>query len=136
MCATVSVSICYSNSVMNVAANDETSSQIVASDEIDSVQIWPAQSHNTNIEPYMAVNGIEIGKAAWPSELVRVTYMGICVFVQILYDKGSQIMLVNCFCKPLIMSTRKTEKAVKISGIVGESFEIRKILKLYLRENV
>ena len=81
----------------------------------------------------MAVNGVEIGRAAVPSELVRVTYMGRSVFVQILYDEGSQITLVNHFCKPLVMTTRKTEKAVKISGIVGESFEIRKILKLYLR---
>ena len=76
MCAAVSVSVCNSNSVMHVAANDETSSQNLASDEIDSVQIWPAQSHSTNIEPYIAVNGVEIGKAAVPSELVRVTYMG------------------------------------------------------------
>merc|ERR1711873_342640 len=99
----------------------------------DSVQIWPAQSHHTNIEPYMAVNGVEIDRAAVPSELVRVTYMGRSVFVQILYDKGSQITLVNRFCEPLVMNTWKMEKAVKILDIVGESFEIRKILKLYLR---
>ena len=58
MCTAVSVSVCNSNSVIPVAADDETSNQMIASDETDSVQIWPAQSHHTNIEPYMAVNGI------------------------------------------------------------------------------
>ena len=38
MCATVSVSVCSSNSVIPT----EISSQIIAFDEIDSVQIWPA----------------------------------------------------------------------------------------------
>ena len=84
----------------------------------------------------MSVNGTEIGRAAVPSELVRVTYMGRSLFVQILYDEGSQITLVNRFCEPLIMDTRKTEKAVRISGIVGESFEVRKILRLYLRDHI
>ena len=84
MCATVSVTVCNSNSITPSAADDETFSKNIASDETDSVQIWPAQSHHTNIEPYMAVNGVEIGRAAVPSELVRVTYMGRSVFVQIL----------------------------------------------------
>ena len=131
MCATVSISVSNSS---NAAADDEI--QNLASDSTDSVQIWQASSHQMSIQPYMSVNGIEIGKAAVPGELVRVTYLGRSVFVQILYDEGSQITLVNCFCEPLIMNTRKTEKAVRISGIVGESFEIQKILKLYLRENI
>ena len=111
MCATVTIS------VSNAAADNET--QNLASSPTDSVQIWQASSHKTTIQPYMSVNGIEIGKAAVPGELVRVTYMGRSLFVQILYDEGSQITLVNRFCEPLIMNTRKTEKAVKISGIVG-----------------
>ena len=57
MCATVSVTVCNSNSMTPAAADDETFSKNIAFDETDSVQIWPAQSHNTNIEPYMAVNG-------------------------------------------------------------------------------
>ena len=136
MCATVSVTICNSNSMIHAAANDETFSKNIASDETDSIQIWPAQTHNANIEPYMAVNDVEIGRASVPSELVRVTYMGRSVFVQLLYDEGSQITLVNKFCEPLIMNTRKTQKPVKISGVIGESFEIRKILKLYLRDYI
>merc|ERR1712089_10551 len=35
-----------------------------------------------------------------------------------------------------IMNTRNTEKAVKLSSIVRESFKVRKILKLYLRHNI
>ena len=84
----------------------------------------------------MEVNGIEIGKTAFPSELIRVTYQGRSLFVQMLYDEGSQITLVNQYCLPLIVNTRRTNRPIKISGIIGESFEIRKILKLQLREIV
>ena len=75
MCATVSVTICNSNSMIHAAANDETFCKNLASDETDSFQIWPAQTHNANIEPYMAVNDVEIGRASVPSELVRVTWL-------------------------------------------------------------
>ena len=34
------------------------------------------------------------------------------------------------------MNTRKTQKPVKISGVIRESFEIRKILKLYLKDHI
>ena len=37
MCATVSVTICNSNSMIHAAANDETFSKNIASDETDSV---------------------------------------------------------------------------------------------------
>ena len=114
MCATVSIS------VSNAAADNET--QNLASSSTDSVQIWQASSRQKSIQPYMAVNDIEIGKGAMPGELVKVTYLGRSVFVQILYYEGSQITLVNRFCEPLIMNTRNTEKAVRISGIVGEIF--------------
>ena len=110
MCSTVSILVCNSNPV---SADDEITTQNLVSDSTDSVQIWQASSHKTTIQPYMSVNGIEIGKAAVPGELVRVTYLGRSVFVQILYDEGSQITLVNRFCEPLIMNTRKTVKSVK-----------------------
>ena len=128
MCATVSIS------VSNAAADNET--QNSASNPTDTVQIWQASSRQKSIQPYMAVNDTEIGKSAVPGELVKVTYLGRSVYVQILYDEGSQITLVNSYCEPLIMNTRYTEKAVKLSGIGGESFEVRKILKLYLRHNI
>ena len=34
------------------------------------------------------------------------------------------------------MSTRRTQKPIKITGVIGESFEIRKILKLYLKDHI
>ena len=129
ICATVSIS------VNHAAADSET--QNSASVPNDIVQIWQASSQQRSyIQPYMAVNDTEIGKTAVPGELVKVTYLGRSVYVQIMYDEGSQITLVNPYCEPLIMNTRYTEKAVKLSGIGGESFEVRKILKLYLRHNI
>merc|ERR1711867_319304 len=114
ICATVSIS------VNHAAAESETKNS--ASVPNDIVQIWQASSQQKSyIQPYMAVNNTEIG------ELVKVMYLGRSVYVQIMYDEGSQITLVNPYCEPLIMNTRNTEKAVKHSGIVGESFEVRKI---------
>ena len=37
---------------------------------------------------------------------------------------------------PLAIDTRKTDRPVKISGIIGESFEICKVLKLQLKHNI
>merc|ERR1711867_44333 len=90
----------------------------------DTVQIWQASSQQRlYIQPYMAVNDTEIGKTAVPGELVKVTYLVRSVYVQIMYDEGSQITLVNPYCEPLIMNTRYREKAVKLTGIGGESFD-------------
>ena len=136
MCTPVSVSTCNSSALLEEAnyfnhdSDDETRFDDITSDETDCMQIWPAQSNTTNAEPYMAVNDVEIGRAAVPSELVRVTYNGRSVFVQLLYDEGSQVTLVNQFVEPLIISTRKTQKPIKITGVIGESFEIRKILPI------
>ena len=104
MCATLSISVCNSSPVANY---DEITNQNLVSEVADSIQVWQANSPNTTTQPYMSVNGTEKGRAAVPSELVRVTYMGRSLFLQILYDEGSQITLVNLFCEPLIMDTRK-----------------------------
>ena len=56
--------------------------------------------------------------------------------MQVLYDEGSQISLVNKYCSPLIVDSRKTDHPVKISGVMGESFDIRQIHKMDLREGV
>ena len=123
MCATLSISVCDTSPV---AADDEITSQNLVSDGTNSIQVWQANSRNTTHQPYMSVNGTEIGRSAVPSELVRVTYMGRSLFVQILYDEGSQITLVNRFCEPLIMNTRQTEKAIRISGVVGNLSKSKK----------
>ena len=95
---------------------------------MDTLQIWPAcSSHRTNITPLMAVNDIKIGISAVPSELVRVSHNGQSLLVLV---QGSQITLVNEYCGPLVVEQRKTHTPVKISGLISESFEIRKILKL------
>ena len=77
MCATVSIS------VNHAAADSET--QNSASVPNDIVQIWQASSQQRSyIQPYMAVNDAEIGKTAIPGELVKVTYLGRSVYVQII----------------------------------------------------
>ena len=76
MCATVSIS------VSNAAADNEI--QNLVSDSTDSVQIWQASSRQKSIQPCIAVNDTEIGKSAVPGELVKVTYLGRSVYVQIL----------------------------------------------------
>ena len=113
MCATVSIS------VSTAAADSET--QNPASNPTDTVQIWQASSRQKSIQPYMAVNDTEIGKTAMPGELVKVTYLGRSVYIQIMYDEGSQITLVNPFCEPLIMNTRNTEKAMVLLGNLSKS---------------
>lgn len=119
-----------------VTNGDEIAGQNLVADGTNSIQVWQANSCNRTNHPYMSVIGTEIGRSAVPAELVRVNYMGRSVFVQILYDEGSQITLVNKFCEHLTMNTCQTETPVRISGVVGESFEVRKILRLYLREHI
>ena len=133
MCATLSVSVCDATPVMD---RDDTEHRNLIAEGHNSIQVWQANSLNRSTQPYMSVNGTEIGRSAVPSELIRVNYMGRSVFVQILYDEGSQVTLVNNFCEPLTMNIRQTEKPVRITGVVGESFEVRKILRLYLREHI
>ena len=69
----VSVSLCETN-LLPSEADDELPDSDLISDSTDILQIWPAYSHKTSVQPYMEVNDIEIGKAAVPSELMRVTY--------------------------------------------------------------
>ena len=135
-CNAVSVSLCESTLPTLPEADDKLPDSDLISDSLDTLQIWPSYSRKTSIQPYMAVNDIKIGKAAMPSELIRVTYQGQSLLVQMLYDEGSQITLVNQYCAPLVVDTKKTHSPVKISGIIGESFEIRKVLKLQLKPNV
>ena len=57
------------------------------------------------------------------------------MFIQILYNEGSQISLVNKYCTPLIVESRKSDQPIKIGSVIGETSEIRQINKLYLRED-
>ena len=75
-CNAVSVSLCESTLPTLPEADDKLPDSDLISDFLDTLQIWPAYSCKTSIQPYMAVNDIEIGKAAVPSELIRVTHQG------------------------------------------------------------
>ena len=53
---------------------------------------------NTVMNDPILVNDCEIGSIALPTELVRVSYNGTECFIQLFYDEGSQITLVNPQC--------------------------------------
>ena len=77
ICATVLVSVNH--------ATAERETQNAASIPNNIVQVWQANSQQKPyIQPYMAVNNTEIGKTAVPGELVKVTYQGRSVYVQIM----------------------------------------------------
>ena len=97
----VSISLCETKLSLS-EADDELNSSSLISNSKDHFQVF-----QTNIQPYMKVNNIEIGRATVPSELIRVTHQGRSLFVQILYDKGSQITLLNQYCSPLVVDSKK-----------------------------
>ena len=81
-CNAVSVSLCESTLPTLPETEDKLPDSDLISDSLDTLQIWPSYSRKTSIQPYMAVNDIKIGKAAMPSELIRVTYQGQSLLVQ------------------------------------------------------
>ena len=55
---------------------------------------------NTAMGQPILVNSTELGNTTSPSELVRVSYNGAECFIQLFYDEGSQITLLNPQCAP------------------------------------
>ena len=51
------------------------------------------------------------------------------------YDQGSQISLTNRYCSPLVISSVKSNKPIRIGTIKDKSFEIRQIEKVFLGKN-
>ena len=100
---------------------------ITYSTNLDEVHVYH-QSTSQTIE----VNGVPIGRTSIPSELIKVRYNGRDHFIQVFYDQGSQISLTNKFCTPLVISSMKSGKPIRIGTIKDETSEIRHIQKIYL----
>ena len=69
-----------------------------------------------------------------PTELVRVSYLGRECFVQLCYNKGSQITLLNPQCTPIVCESRQSERPIRIGSVLGEKFEIIPKQMVYLNQ--
>ena len=65
-----------------------------------------AQIFVNDASPPVQTNDIPVGGSTIPSELVKVRYKDCDTFIQVFYDKGSQLSLVNKFCSPLVINSR------------------------------
>ena len=72
---------------------------------------------NTAMGQPILVNGSDLGSTTSPSELVRVSYNRTECFIQLFYNKGSQITLINLQCAPIVCGTRKSAHSIRI-GLV------------------
>ena len=73
------------------------------------------------------INGKEIGVSACPTEIVRVNNNGREYFLQIFYDEGSNVTLLNKFCSPAVISSRKSDKPIRINSVNGDDSKVRQI---------
>ena len=109
------------------AYNSNYQDGITYSTNLNEVHVYN-QSASQTIE----VNGVPIGRTSIPSELIKVRYNGRDHFIQVFYDQGSQISLTNKFCTPLVISSVKSGRPIRIGTIKDETSEIRHIQKVYL----
>ena len=84
--------------------------------------------------PPVRMNDIPVGGMTIPSEMVKVRYKDRDTFIQVFYDKGSQLSLVNKYCTPLIISSRKSDKPIRLGTIDDKTCDIRSIEGIYLGE--
>ena len=84
--------------------------------------------------PPVRTSDIPVGGSTIPSELIKVRCKDHDTFIQVFYDKGSQLSLANKFCSPLVTHSRKSEKPIRLGTIGEETCEIRSIESIYLGE--
>ena len=97
------------------------------STNLNEVRVYHQSTYQT-----VRVNGVPIGRTSIPSELIKVRFNNRDHFIQVFYDQGSQISLVNPFCTPLVISSMKSGKPIRIGTIKDETSEIRHIQKIFL----
>ena len=66
--------------------------------------------------------------------LFLVRYKDRDTLIQVFYDKGSQLSLVNKYCTPLVISSRKSDKPICLGTIEEEMCDIRLIETICLGE--
>ena len=93
-----------------------------------------AQVLSNEASPPVRTNDIPVGGMTIPSEMVKVRYKDRDTFIQVFYDKGSQLSLVNKYCTPLIISSRNLDKPIRLGTIDDETCDIRSIESIYLGE--
>ena len=71
-----------------------------------------AQVFNNEVSPPVQTNNIPVGGTTIPGEMVKVRYKDRDTLIQVFYDKGSQLSLVNKYCTPLVISSRKSDKPI------------------------
>ena len=86
-----------------------------------------AQIFVNDASPHVRTNDIPVGGSTIPSELVKVRYKDRNMFIQVFYDKGSQLSLVNKFCSLLVINSRNLDKPIRLGKIEEETCEIRSI---------
>ena len=97
---------------------------IVCKMSLDEIQVYNQYASNV-----IEVNGVPIGKTTIPSELVKVRYKDRDHFIQVFYDQGSQILLTNRYCSPLVLNSVKSDKPIRIRTIKDKTCKIRQIEK-------
>ena len=103
---------------------------IVCKMSLDEIQVYNQYASNV-----IEVNGVPIGKTTIPFELVKVRYKDRDHFIQVFYDQGSQILLTNRYCSPLVLNSVKSDKPIRIRTIKDKRCEIRQIENIFFVEN-
>ena len=81
------------------------------------------------------INGKEIGVSACLTEIVRVSNNGREYFIQVYYDEGSNVTLLNKFCSPAVVSSRKSDKPIRINSVNGDDSKVRQIETVILSDH-
>ena len=103
------------------------------SQKVDSIS-GNARLYHQSIEQPILVNGVPLGTTASPTELYRVNYKGREMFVQLFFDEGSQLTLVNRQCSPIVSQSRISNGPIRIGSVTGSESLMRSIQTIYLNE--
>ena len=76
-----------------------------------------AQVFTNDASPSVRTNDIPVGGTTIHSELIKVRYKDRDTFIQVFYDKGSQLSLVNKYCTLLVVHSRKSDKPIHLGMI-------------------
>ena len=79
----------------------EELASVIMEELLDNISLY-----NIGMVQPILVNGNKIGNNTSPTELVRVCYLGRECFVQLFYDEGSVITLLNQQCTPIVFGSR------------------------------
>ena len=117
-----------------ISVSDTEDDMSSGTDKVCELSQVEAQILSNEALPPVRTNDIPVGGMTIPSEMVKVRYKDRDTLIQVFYDKGSQLSLVNKYCTPLIIDSRKSEKPICLGTIDDKTSDIRSIENLYLGE--